>query len=290
MAKLPDAKLKKLETYFSRRSDVAFAFLFGSYAKGTATKNSDVDIGVYFRPVGSGVEWEENALHPKENEVWNAVGVLLEEEVDIAVLNHVSVGLAYAVLMHGVPLAMNDQILYWRFYLLITDAALDFFSWTRDFLEIKERSQSLTPVDAERLKHASDFLRHELTAWKDFKTLTQQQYTDAAQVHLKRSVERWIENIVNASLDIAKTILASEKKQLPGKYKEMLTHLGGVTGFNADTANALGEFTKLRNILAHEYLDMRFAQIRKFLDEAEPIYRALADFTRDFLARAEQKI
>lgn len=39
-----------LKEYFKKRKDVAFAFLFGSQARGTATKLSDIDIAIYFYP------------------------------------------------------------------------------------------------------------------------------------------------------------------------------------------------------------------------------------------------
>ena len=40
--------LNKLTLFFEERSDVAFAFLFGSHTKGAATNRSDVDIAIYF--------------------------------------------------------------------------------------------------------------------------------------------------------------------------------------------------------------------------------------------------
>jgi len=36
--------IEALKRYFESRKDVAFAFLFGSQARGTATKLSDIDI------------------------------------------------------------------------------------------------------------------------------------------------------------------------------------------------------------------------------------------------------
>jgi len=38
-------------------------------------------------------------------------------------------------------------------------------------------------------------------------------------------VERWIENLVNASTDIAKILLASSKQVAPQTYRETLLHL-----------------------------------------------------------------
>jgi predicted nucleotidyltransferase len=42
--------LEALKNYFQKRKDIAFAFLYGSQAKGNATPLSDVDIAVYFYP------------------------------------------------------------------------------------------------------------------------------------------------------------------------------------------------------------------------------------------------
>ncbi len=38
--------LAKLREYFSLRSDAAFSFLFGSYARGTQREECDIDLAV----------------------------------------------------------------------------------------------------------------------------------------------------------------------------------------------------------------------------------------------------
>jgi predicted nucleotidyltransferase len=43
--------IEKLKKYFKQRKDIAFAFLYGSQAKGGADKLSDVDVAVYFYPL-----------------------------------------------------------------------------------------------------------------------------------------------------------------------------------------------------------------------------------------------
>ena len=54
--------------YFEERSDIAFAFLFGSHANETATNRSDVDIAVYFYPViRHPVEFETDGTYEGEN-------------------------------------------------------------------------------------------------------------------------------------------------------------------------------------------------------------------------------
>ena len=51
-------------------------------------------------------------------------------------------------------------------------------------------------------------------------------------------------------------------------------------GFNNEAAKKLGQFAKLRNILAHEYIDIRFNHIKAFIQDSEPAYKALLDFVK----------
>ena len=52
-------------------------------------------------------------------------------------------------------------------------------------------------------------------------------------------------------------------------------------GFSKEVTEALSEWVRLRNIIAHEYLDIRWASIEKFIREAAPLYR-------DFLAQVKE--
>ena len=85
-------------------------------------------------------------------------------------------------------------------------------------MEIKERSQSLSPQDKERLTRIVDFLKTELKDIDKFKDLDQKTYERNTDV--RRSAERWAENIVNASIDIAKILLASNKAKIPRPTKK----------------------------------------------------------------------
>ena len=52
-----DKILELLRVYFKGRKDIAFAFFFGSAARGKVRREGDVDIAVYFRPEND-IEWE----------------------------------------------------------------------------------------------------------------------------------------------------------------------------------------------------------------------------------------
>jgi len=64
-------QIEKLKEYFKGRDDIAFAFLYGSQAKGNATRLSDVDIAVYFYPQQRHpIEFEEEIYYDGENNIW----------------------------------------------------------------------------------------------------------------------------------------------------------------------------------------------------------------------------
>jgi len=139
----------------------------------------------------------------------------------------------------------------------------------------------LLPEDRERLIRYIDFMEQELSYLPGFSKVNWRIYNEDRD--MRRNLERWIENIVNCSIDIAKVILASKERRIPATYKETLKELGSIPPFDEAFGESISQWTSLRNILAHEYLDMRWTSIKKFLKTAEPIYRQLVDTIRIFL-------
>ncbi len=257
------------------------AFLFGSYAKGRATQESDIDVAVYFYPKTNRLEWQEETHYPDENTIWREVEKLTERESDLLVLNRASATVAASVIQEGIPLVVKDSSLYWRFFLTISSEAEDFREFIEDFRQIKLRSRSLTEIDKARLMSILDFLESELSDFPSFKDLTQETYLKDSSS--RRNVERWIENIVNSSIDIAKILMASSQKRIPQTYRGILENLSLMESFDQSVAQGLSDFARLRNILAHDYLDVRYKQITGFIAEAEPLYKKLVDFTNNYL-------
>lgn len=276
-----DIKIKELKEYFEGRPEVAMAFVFGSYAKGHSISESDFDLAVYFQPQSNAVEWEEILDYSLEDQIWSDVEKIIGVKTDLLVLNRAPSTVAYAVLQEGKPIIIKNKNLYWRLFLTISTAAEDLREFANDFLIIKQRSQSLNDIDRDRLVRILDFLESELIDYNKFKGLDQRTYESDRPI--RRNVERWAENIVNASVDIAKIILASEKKKIPQTYREVLQSLDTVNEFDIEIASQLARFSKLRNILAHEYLDIRFANIDKFINQTEGIYKSLVNFVKQFL-------
>jgi predicted nucleotidyltransferase len=72
--------IPKALTYLQSRSDILFAYLFGSFGRGKYLPLSDVDIAVYFK--------EPTDLRERKMEILGALIDILEtEEVDLVILN-----------------------------------------------------------------------------------------------------------------------------------------------------------------------------------------------------------
>ena len=141
--------IEALKRYFENRNDVAFAFLFGSHARGTATKLSDIDIAVYFYPEKRHpIEYEEEIFYKSEDEVCGGAERLLKKEVELLVLNRVSASVA-ASAIRGIPLAINDWGLYVDFMEVVTREAEDFREMIfEDFLERRQFERRAKTADA----------------------------------------------------------------------------------------------------------------------------------------------
>lgn len=270
-----------MKEYFFSQPSVEMAFIFGSRVKGNITFESDFDIAVYFKPKSGRTEWEDEVFFKEENEIWNDVEKIVQCQVDFIVLNRAPALLALSIIKNGQPIVIKNRFRYLDFMLRISSAAIDFREFVRDFRAIKARSSSLNLEDKDRLIKLTDFLETELADYEEYKDLDFKTYEGDKEK--RRSVERWIENIINASIDIAKVILASQEKQLPDTYIDILKTLASLPGFEESTAEKMASFVKLRNIIAHEYLDLRFAQIQDFLKEAKNIYSYLVNYTDEFL-------
>ena len=264
-----DKKFNALQEYFNRRPDVLMAFLLGSRAKGQQKAASDWDIGVYVKPNTNATEWEVQRDFPQENELLgDIVKTLGTDNVDMLILNRVPATKAAAAI-NGMPIVIKDRKTYLDFLLAVTREAEDFREFTKDYAEIYWRSKSLTEQDKKRLREWIIFLDAEFKDIEKYKTFTLLDYEqDKAK---KREIERWVENIINALIDIAKIIVASEKQPLPETYRETIERLGILSYLTQEDALHVASFTKLRNILAHEYLDLRWKEMTAFISSAQPI-------------------
>ncbi|WP_039766014.1 MULTISPECIES: type VII toxin-antitoxin system MntA family adenylyltransferase antitoxin [unclassified Caldicellulosiruptor] len=87
--------IKDLGAFFSRFGNkVVAAYLFGSFALGTYTPLSDIDIAILFDK-----ELSKGIVEELENEILDGLMKMLKtDEIDLVILNHAPLSVRYGVL------------------------------------------------------------------------------------------------------------------------------------------------------------------------------------------------
>ncbi|MBI2251856.1 MAG: DUF86 domain-containing protein [Armatimonadetes bacterium] len=145
---------------------------------------------------------------------------------------------------------------------------------------------SINKIEQERLARILDFLIVELKDIKGFSALDYSAYQNNRPK--RREVERCIENIVNSALDVAKIILIHKEVSVPDTYRDYFLKLLAVGISSKSTAFGLAKWVKLRNILAHEYLDIRWNNIKEFINEGYIFFQNLLKDAQKYL-KSQQK-
>jgi len=141
-------------------------------------------------------------------------------------------------------------------------------------------------VKGRLIKHIA-FLEEELKDYVLFRQVTWKDYR--ANRSTRRDLERWIENIINSSIDIAKIILSSEGIRLSDTYREVVLSLSLVKEFDSKETEELSKWVRFRNIISHEYLDIRWASIKRFVGETEPLYKRLLNNVKEYVKKKLQE-
>jgi hypothetical protein len=143
MVRLTDKERLRLELreYFEKKEEVLMAFLFGSWAKNQEGLESDLDVGVYFRPKTETLEWQSDSYYESEKKIWMELEQIADREIDLLVLNRAPATVADAVL-RGIPIVIKNQNLYMDYLLRITSEAIDFRACVEDYWRLKEERRN----------------------------------------------------------------------------------------------------------------------------------------------------
>ncbi len=136
------------------------------------------------------------------------------------------------------------------------------------------------------VKHMT-FLENELKDYEIFRPLSWKEYN--TERSKRRDVERWIENIINSSIDLAKIILTHEGLPLPDTYKATIAELSAISCFEEKNMEKLSRWVRLRNIISHEYLDIRWASVKRFVSESKPSYENFSKRVKKYLDERSEK-
>ena len=98
--------MEKIIRTIEKDPEILFAYIFGSYAKGTQNERSDIDIAVYLRDESS---LERDPLYPSRLAI-NIERALVEKRtVDVRVLNGSTLRFRNQVLRFGKLLFSRDE-------------------------------------------------------------------------------------------------------------------------------------------------------------------------------------
>ncbi len=133
--------LPALGAYFRRRGDVLLAYLYGSYARGTAGPLSDVDVAVLLE----GAPDARERFQARLDVTGAGMEILERDDVDVAVLNEAPLALAFRVIYDGVLLHARSRAARRDYVARITIEYLDFQPclalWERAVFERARRGE-----------------------------------------------------------------------------------------------------------------------------------------------------
>ena len=107
---------EKLTEYLLEREEVIFAFLYGSFAKGSELADSDLDIAVYIK---------ENYSSSKIDQIWDDLQGISKKDVELLILNNANPSVAWEAI-RSIPIVIKDKKKYLDFMLKVSSEALDF--------------------------------------------------------------------------------------------------------------------------------------------------------------------
>jgi predicted nucleotidyltransferase len=97
--------LKKLSGALEAEPDIAFAYLFGSVAKGRSGPLSDVDVAVYFHPAG-----DSRSRFKRRLLLMSKLGkALRRDDVEVVPLQDAPLDLAFEILAQGKLIFSKDD-------------------------------------------------------------------------------------------------------------------------------------------------------------------------------------
>ena len=138
---------------------------------------------------------------------------------------------------------------------------------------------TLRRTDRSRIISCLDYLEKELPFHLEYeREVNWQVYQTGRSKRLE--IERWAESLINATLDICKMLLAVGGEEVPETSREILFKIGSFVFDTEEKAEGFAELAKIRNTLAHRYLDMKWGDIQRFLQIVPALYPHFLNFVK----------
>lgn len=141
------------------------------------------------------------------------------------------------------------------------------------------RREDLHRADRSKLIPHVDYLEKELPFFSEYeKEVDWKVYQSQRAKRLE--IERWVESIISATLDISKMLLTIMGEEISETSREVLFRIASHIYNKEEEAEAFSELAKIRNTLAHRYLDIKWGDIKRFLKIVPELYPSFLDFIK----------
>lgn len=137
----------------------------------------------------------------------------------------------------------------------------------------------MLPTDESKFIPHIEYLEKELSFHSQYeKEIDWKVYQ--SQRSKRMEVERWVESLINATLDMSKIFLTIMGEEVPETSREVLFRVGVHIYDKEKEAEIFSELAKIRNTLAHRYLDLRWNDVKRFLEIVPILYPPFLDFMK----------
>ena len=265
-------RLKVIKEIFEGDEDVLLAYLFGSRVKGLHQPISDIDIAVLLR---------DNSLEKQAALTYKIAKALKipEDRVDLVDLSRASPHLKYNVLRCGVKLIDRGlgESLTREVTELSPERREEFSILLRSWLceDPQINREALSRRIDEILRNTA--LIRERYAGKPLGWLLE-------DLERTLALERAMERIIEAMVDICRHLVSAKMLGLVEERSEYPLRLAEHKIMPKDLAEKVAELARLRNILAHRYLEVDYARLQaKALEVAEQTTPSFIKWLRGLL-------
>lgn len=279
--RLPETVLPALRGTLSQVPEVAFAYLFGSAARGGDFR--DVDVAVYFIPCPSS-SYERFKLAMR-------IARLLERslqprrEVDVRVLNEAPVPFRYEVLRTGRLLIQRDLECRIRYEAQLFSSFLDYQPvWSA---LLYQQLKGGGDMEQQPVVQHFEEMAEALADWERYRgsITVGQMRTDRDR---RNMVLHAMLLAIQASIDIANHLIAQRGLRTPATYREAFEILAEAAVLPNELSEELADLAGFRNVLVHLYWRLDLQRAHEILQQGLVPLRQFQETVRHLLLAPPQ--
>jgi uncharacterized protein YutE (UPF0331/DUF86 family)/predicted nucleotidyltransferase len=271
-------KQSRLNQLFAQ-SPVKAAYLAGALSNRTSFGHlSDVDIAILLMDQIKSDQFLDYQLY-----FFSELAKRLESDtIDVVILNQASMLLKLQVIKYGQILYSRDEK---QRVLFETRAVMDYLDFKK-FDEIQNQALSrrlhgqLLPIDGELVQRQLQRMREAVLILKDLAKTQRDEFI--ADFHLHGLAERYLQQAIEACLQICTMLVSSFGLGRPDSYHDLLSTLASHQIISKPLAYRLEVLTNLRDPLVHDPDTLDYNQLHDYLQQR------LGDFD-DFATAIEKK-